>query len=174
MLMHLAGELSAEDAAEMERLLAADAGLRGQLDELRQLQDELGAVIAGEGLPGVADAASVQRTMRAVRLRKLELAARPLVEETAARVDRRRTVLQYSLVAVAASVALFIGLWGLGVFNGLPRSVGPEQALVPSSYDGIDPNLVVRDDADKRLDEAAEHIRALRANDDEDRLLLML
>ena len=172
LLMYLAGELPADDAAEMDRLLAADESLRGQLDELRQLQDGVGAVMAAENALGAADEASVHRVMRAVRQRNLELAARPLVQETVPRIGHRRTVVQYALVAMAASVALFIGLWGLGALNRVPRPAMPEE--LAAGYNGVDPTLVVRDDACKRLDEAAEHIRALRSSDDDDRLLLML
>ncbi|MGA2500742.1 MAG: hypothetical protein ABSH20_23640 [Tepidisphaeraceae bacterium] len=173
LLMYLAGELPAEDAAEMERLLTVDGGLRGRLDELRQLQDGLGVVMSDDHGSAAVDEASLHRVMRAVRQRTLELAARPLVPEAAPRIGRRRTAVQYALVAMAASVALCIGLWGLGVLDRLPKSAVPDVA-VNTGYDGVDPTLVVRDDASKRLDEAAEHIRALRSSDDDDRLLLML
>ncbi len=174
MLMYLAGELPAEDAAEMDRLLAADADLRGQLDELRQLHDGVSMVMAGENGPAVADEPGVRRVMRAMRQRNLELVARPLVHEAAPRINRRRMAMQYALVAVAASVALCIGLWGLGVLDRSPKPAAQDGLAVNAGYNGVDPNLVVRDDASKRLDEAAEHIRALRSNEDDDRLLLML
>ena len=173
LLMYLAGELPAEDATVMATLLAVDADLRGQLDELCQLQDQFGAMVgATESVE--TDEASVQRTMRAIRQRNLELAARPMVLQMPRQSQRRRQVFQYSLVAAAASVALFIGLWGLGMFAGPTKPAGMDMQVRELGYDGVDPNLVVRDDASKRLDEAAEQIRSLRSNDEDDGLLLML
>src|SRR5690349_24514678 len=79
LLMYLAGELPAEDRAEVEQQLAADAGLRATLERLRETNDALARVLTGADgvvLPPATEAArrsaAVRRVSRAMVKARLE------------------------------------------------------------------------------------------------------
>jgi hypothetical protein len=69
LLMHLAGELSAEDQAEVEAMLSTDVDLRRQFEELRGLTDNVCGLLAGldtnQPLPAPA-ASTVRKVSRAI------------------------------------------------------------------------------------------------------------
>jgi len=68
LLMYLAGELSAEDRAEIEQMLEQDAGLRGALAELSAVNDQISGMLSSLDGP-VADSrreAAVRRVSRAL------------------------------------------------------------------------------------------------------------
>ena len=160
LLMYLAGELDPPDMAEMERLLAADAQLRRELELLIALHGRIDGILGGAVK---ADEACVQRTLRA--LRRQSLAGPVEAAPSRASPRRRRAVIGYSLFAAAAAIALVIGLWGLDVFDPAPRN------LIDGAEAG---DLALAGQSSPKLDEADEHVRALHDPDDDDRLLLMM
>src|SRR5436305_1221553 len=67
LLMYLAGELPADDRAEVEQQLAADAVLRASLEAMRQAQGALGASLARADVMAMPPAVEAARTAAAVR-----------------------------------------------------------------------------------------------------------
>jgi hypothetical protein len=118
LLMYLAGELPAGDQADVERLLAADAGLRQSLTELQAAQafvdEELTKLDNASPLPVSVDAAARQAA-RAMRQRLAE--PRVVATEHAAEQRPRSWWWLYPTVA-AASVLIVAMLW-------LNRQTGP-------------------------------------------------
>lgn len=133
LLMYLADELSAEDRAEVEQMLRTDGGLRAMLDELRDLHERTFSALAAldedrERGFGSADAV-VRRTLREMRRRQLELAARPApVPRTPPSIFSRWPWYAYAAASVAASIFVVLGLWGVGIIDfrpSLPGAAGP-------------------------------------------------
>src|SRR5215212_1630903 len=90
LLMYLAGELAGADRAEVDRRLAADAGLRAELDRLRETYHWLEAAMAQADaaagpVPALAKAAAVRRVGRAVREWHAGRLARPRAQASAQR-----------------------------------------------------------------------------------------
>src|SRR5205823_3338451 len=83
LLMYLAGELPAEDRAEIEHMLATDASLRFQFDALRDAQERFTESMArlDAASPPPAEAAAVRRIGRALRQRAAERRAVPAPAE---------------------------------------------------------------------------------------------
>ena len=74
LLMYLAGELSAEDRAEIEQMLERDSALRAELAELSAVNDELSGMLSRLDGP-VADSrreAAVRRVSRALAQAKAD------------------------------------------------------------------------------------------------------
>jgi anti-sigma factor RsiW len=182
LVLHLAGELPADQALELERRLLADPALRQQYESLRHVHEQLSAVVAQHpGAPApIAHEASVSRAMRAMRQRLLELQTQPLVAPARRIPGRRRVVVGYSLFAAAAAVVLTLGLWGLGVLDRpepAPKvAVSADTSSAPTIADlePLAPDVLSPDASSAKLDEAAEHLRALKADADDDRLWLMM
>jgi anti-sigma factor RsiW len=118
LLMYLAGELPAQDRAEVQRMLGNDAGLRAMLEELSDLDGQLQGDLAGlAGRTGpAAGEASIRRTIRQMRRRQVEQALRPQADEQPA-ATRRYPWWMYSAGAAAAAVVILVGLWGVGVID---------------------------------------------------------
>lgn len=131
LLMYLAGELPAEDRAEVEHMLARDAGMRRELEALRAANE---ATTAGLGRlddaePAGADESSIRRVMREMRRRQLELQARPAVVADEAP-QRALPGWVYPIGAAAAAIFILLGLWGVGVID-LPGQDQGQHAGIP-------------------------------------------
>src|SRR5215217_472803 len=85
LLMYLADEMSAEDKAEVEQMLASDQSMRAELDRLRGLSDAtigaLDRIEAGSRLP-VSEGVAVRRATRMMRQWQVDHATAPPPEET--------------------------------------------------------------------------------------------
>lgn len=120
LLLHLAGELPAEERAELERRLAADPALAAQLDELHMAQSALehamSTLDAADPLPGEAAAvARITRAMRQHKVRPSLVAYRPATVHRSfwQRVPRW----SYPLTAAAAIALVYVGWWTLKPIN---------------------------------------------------------
>lgn len=113
LLMYLAEELSRSDRDEVERMLSVDAGMRAELETLREATDWFSAEMARDdraARPAVPEPVAVRRVGRLIRqwhARRLE----------AAPVTRSASTLRYPWwaypVAAAASVVIaFLVWWG--------------------------------------------------------------
>lgn len=120
LLLYLAGELPADQRAEAERQLAADAALRAELDRLRETYGWLeGALAASDAAAGPApsQAVAVRRVGQAVRRWHAERLARPPADARPRRGDRSVLVSllrrQWVYPAAAAAVVLmtFLASW---------------------------------------------------------------
>lgn len=115
LLMYLAGELSADDRAEVDRRLAADAGLRAGLDRLREAHGWMTETLRQADAatkPAIPEAVAVRRVGQAVRQWHAARLARPAAAPAgggSSATFRRRWLYP---VAAAATVALaFLGYW---------------------------------------------------------------
>lgn len=130
LMMYLVGELPAEDGADVERMLANDAGLRAKLDELR-------AAYAGAG-DAIADADARERIVlpAATAARRVGLAARswhaarmarqPV--ENGATPERRQLRFPwwcYPLASAAAVALAAVSWWGFQPDHGPGRHYDP-------------------------------------------------
>ncbi len=113
LLMHLADELSAEDRAEVERMLATDGSMRVELERLRALREGtfalLGSFEPPAGLPG-AEAVAVRRATRMMRQWQLDHATAIVPEPPFA--ELRFPWWSYPLTTAAAVFIAFLVWWG--------------------------------------------------------------
>jgi anti-sigma factor RsiW len=128
LLMYLAGELPAEDRAEVEQQLAADAGLRATVERLRETNDALTRVLTeadGVMLPSATEAArrsaAVRRVSRAMVKSRMEQesAAAAAAEAAAAERARSRRLRRlripgwaYPLATAAMILIAWVAYWG--------------------------------------------------------------
>jgi hypothetical protein len=139
LLMYHAGELSAEDAATVERMLANDADLRVELDKLRAAYDGAAAALdeadARERviLPAATAARRVGNAARAWHARR---AADPSVGIAAASDGRRLRFPWwcYPLASTAATILAAVAWWGF------QPDTGPGKRFAP-----IDSGIVMDD-----------------------------
>jgi anti-sigma factor RsiW len=133
LLLYLAGELSAQDRAEMERILTQDQSLRQELEHLQALNSE----VAG-GLEALDSAAplhmstelSTRRVMREVRRFQLELKSRaPALLEASSLRQWPRWI--YPVAAAAAIIFTVLGLWGVGVIDFQPTLAEQDRSRMP-------------------------------------------
>ena len=114
LLMYLAGELPAEDRTEVERMLAVDAGLRADLERLREAFAWFSAEVARDDRairPAVSEGAAVRRVGRAMRQwYARRLAAAPAPRPAAGTL--RYPWWAYPLAAAASVVIAFLVWWG--------------------------------------------------------------
>jgi len=131
LLMYLAGELPGEDRLEVERMLASDAALRTQLDELQMAQDRtadaLARLDATWPLP-LSEQAAVRRTGRAIR----QWLARPKDDERAAE-PRRQLRYPWWAYPTAAAASIFVALL-VWVYRGGPASHEPTPNQIFASH----------------------------------------
>jgi anti-sigma factor RsiW len=133
LLMYLANELEPEDRAEVEQMLAADAGMRAELAQLQYAQNSVTQFLqhldASLSLPGTADVAS-RRVSRVMKQRQLdELSARPLL----VRRNRRHIPWWVYWVASAAAAVVAVVVWW-----GLQSDVPAPSIAMSSSVSGED------------------------------------
>ena len=114
LLMYLAEELPAADHAEVERMLAVDAGLRDQLERLRDAHEWFSAEM-GRGdrsaRTAVSEGAAVRRVGRAMRQWQARRAA-SAPAAVAASAGLRYPWWAYPLAAAASVVIAFLVWWG--------------------------------------------------------------
>lgn len=114
LLMYLAGELPESDRAEVERMLSVDAGLRDQLEQLREAHRWFsGEMTRDDGSIRlvVSEGAAVRRVGRAMRQwHARRLAAAPVA--TAAPSGLRYPWWAYPLAAAASVIIAFLVWWG--------------------------------------------------------------
>jgi hypothetical protein len=114
LLMYLADELPAEDRAEVARRLAADAGLRAELERLRSAYESFAAAVQRDDRSGrlpVPESVAVRRVGREMRqwhARRLAAAARP----AALAPMLRYPWWAYPVAAAASIVLAFLVWWG--------------------------------------------------------------
>jgi hypothetical protein len=113
LLMYLAEELPAEDRAEVDQMLAADAGLRNTLERLREAQDGLAAALPALDRIGrlpVPESVAVRRVVRSME----QWQARRLANPPAAVVGPtlRYPWWAYPMAAAASVVIAFLVWWG--------------------------------------------------------------
>jgi len=114
LLMYLADELPAAERGEVDRMLAVDAGLRAELDRLRDAYEWFSAEVArddGATRPAVPQTAAVRRVGRAMRQwHAARLAAAPAPAPSGA--GLRYPWWAYPLAAAASIVIAFLVWWG--------------------------------------------------------------
>ena len=114
LLMYLADELPPEDRAEVDRRLAADAGLCAGLDRLRSAYESVAAAVERDDRLGrlpVPESVAVRRVGREMRqwhARRLAAAARPAVPAAMLRYPWWA----YPLAAAASIILAFLVWWG--------------------------------------------------------------
>lgn len=150
LLMYLAGELPAEDRADVDRMLATDGALRGQLQTLREAYDGVYQAMArlDEKSPAPGEAAALRRIGRSIRQHMAERVAPP-----PAPVKRGLPYpwWAYPTAAVAASFLAFITWWG--------NIRSPNMNLPPLIQPARPPEVAVTPEPH---DEAQEFIEAFR------------
>ncbi|HEY8665139.1 MAG TPA: hypothetical protein VIL86_00680 [Tepidisphaeraceae bacterium] len=170
LLMYLAGELCAEDRAEVEQMLAGDAGLRAALAELDRLQASFNGSMSKldrEPLP-VPEQVGVRLVGRAMRQWQAEqLARRPaLVEEKS---GLRYPWWVYPTASAAAILLAFIVWWGMK--TDVPENLvivpttQPWQSELPLTSDP-DPLRMQPSASEVRLRETEKDLAALYASAD--------
>jgi hypothetical protein len=115
LLMYLAGELSPRERAEVDRRLAADAGLAADLDGLRAIQSDvmghLDRLDAADPLP-VDPSVAVKRVGDMLRQHMAVPAARrlrPAANKARAPYDVSRRLVGWAAVAAAVAVVASVG-----------------------------------------------------------------
>src|SRR4051812_38121876 len=112
--MYLAGELPEADRAEVDRMLSVDAGLRDQLERLREAYGWFSEEMARDDRSGrlaVSEGAAVRRVGRAMRQwHARRLAAAPAPVEASS--GLRYPWWAYPLAAAASVVIAFLVWWG--------------------------------------------------------------
>jgi hypothetical protein len=114
LLMYLAGELPAQDRAEVEQLLATDASLRRELEALSAAHGRVASAIRDLDVaecPPVCDDAAVRQAVRAMWRWELTHARRP-AEAPAAR-GLRYSWWVYPLASAAVVLLAILVWWGM-------------------------------------------------------------
>jgi anti-sigma factor RsiW len=172
LLMYLANELDAEDRADVDRMLLADAKLREELDGLRRLDASLrgGASIGETADRGLSQEMAVRRVMSALRRHHLQAASAQPV-----RLGRAAWPWwTYPVAAAAAAAFVFVGLWA---FEAPPFARTNSVAQVPVSTDEI-PQDELAAELERSFDEFAMdssemHLGNATADEDDSLLLMM-
>jgi hypothetical protein len=115
LLMYLAGELPDAERTEVERMLAVDAGLRGQLERLREAHAWFAEEMARDDRstrPAVSQGAAVRRVGRAMRQWHTRRLAEAPAAAAAPRPGLRYPWWAYPLSAAASVVIAFLVWWG--------------------------------------------------------------
>jgi anti-sigma factor RsiW len=177
LLMYVAGELPGDDRAEVERMMASDAGLREQFEQIRTAYVGANDAIAGAdrserlALPAGAAARRVGQATRAWYARRVSLAA-AAAGERGGRRGLRFPFWSYPMAAAAAIVLAAVSLWWFQAGRG-PLRLDPLQNSPLVIDDGtsdeqpqaLPPNPfgygVVLPDPDEALDEVEDELYAM-------------
>jgi hypothetical protein len=133
LLLYMANELSAQDRMELERILTDDQSLRGDLQRLTQLHEQVAGRMAeldGAQPLHMSEEASTRRVMREVRRVQLELTSRAPVQLEASSL-RRWPRWIYPVGAAAAIIFTVLGLWGVGVIEFQPNLAEQDRSRMP-------------------------------------------
>ena len=142
LLLYLAGEMPAEDRAEVEQLLACDSGLRHQLETLRRAENTLTLALSeadGLAMPPITQsarqAAAVRRVSRVMVKYQIEQRENAVVQEP--QTPRRALRLpswSYPFATAAMILIGWVAYWGFTA-GGPSHRVRPEVAeSFPESY----------------------------------------
>jgi len=179
LLMYLADELSGDDKAAAERMLAEDAELRAEVEELRALGEGIGEQFEQLDRQSrlIATESGVQRIIREVR--RQEAKARQVALQPARTAARPWPRWVYPFAAAAALLFVFLGLWGAGVIDLAPRvaTVLDRRPVMPEDDPILDDELQ-RSFADSSgnndpLEKADKHLNALLQGEEEEISLSM-
>ncbi len=114
LMMHLAGELPDEDAAEVSQLLESDASLREQFEALRDAHSEFlfhMALMDGAERAPLSEESAVRQTSRIIAQWRIDEAMRRPVEEAPVR-GLRYPWWAYPMATAAAVFLAFLVWWG--------------------------------------------------------------
>jgi anti-sigma factor RsiW len=114
MLMHLAGELPPEDAAELEAMLKTDPRLAREAEELREMRDSVFSSL--ERLdrlepPPLTDAMALRNVRRELNLQRLSLISAESAEKSLGK-RLRYPWWVYPMATAAAVLLAFLVWWG--------------------------------------------------------------
>jgi hypothetical protein len=146
LLMYLAGELPAEDRAEVEQLLSVDAGLRRELDSLRTAETFMTLAMStadGFAMPAVTEAArqsaAVRRVSRAMVRSRLEREHESVLPEVQTPTRTFRLPgWTYPFAAAAAIVFAWVGYWGFSNTGSGPQKMYVDDVPSLPQIDGSD------------------------------------
>ncbi len=129
LLMYLAGELPAQDRLEVEQMLASDAGLRAELENVRQTQDlSMQAMdkLDEQLRTPISEALAARQIVRMMNLRKVEKKPQPAQVQQ----QQRRFGWWIYIAPTAAAAVLAVVLYTVYSPNspGIPRT--PEVTFV--------------------------------------------
>jgi anti-sigma factor RsiW len=124
LVMYLANELEAEDRAEVEQMLAADGGLRGELAQLQNAQNTVTQLLQNLDktlpMPGSADTAA-RRISRIMKQRQVDrLNAQPIIVPG---LKRQLAWWVYWVASAAAAVVAVMVWWGMSSDTNLGPSI---------------------------------------------------
>jgi len=129
LLMYLEDELEPEDRAEVEQLLATDAGLRAELERLRQSRQSVLSALDGleaADAPKLREEAAVRQIGRLIR--QWQVRNRPPVIPVTKRKGLAYPWWSYPMAAAAAVLLAFLAWWGNQ--TGGPINLGDNTAYV--------------------------------------------
>ena len=162
LLLYLAGEMPAEDRAEVEQLLTGDAGLRHELEALRHAENRLTLALSeadGLAMPPVTQsakqAAAVRRVSRAMVKFQIEQRQNAVVQEL--QIPPRALRLpswSYPFATAAMILIGWVAYWGFTA-GGPSHRVRPEVAeSFPEDYrfdGGTMPNMLPEEMGPRRF-----------------------
>jgi anti-sigma factor RsiW len=165
LILYLADELSAQERADVERMLASDVPMRQMLEELRGAQATIAAALArldeAQPMPQAEVAAVSRRTGRAMKQWQTQQIAKQAAPMTGS--NPRRGLAGWRGYALAAAVAiLFIGLsvyWGQQGVTSTPPAPGagddPQLVITPDDWRNIEAPVDPSNPADREAAELA-------------------
>jgi hypothetical protein len=146
LLMYLADELTGEDRAEVEQMLATDAILRNELDYLRDSQEKVLAELAvlDRQPTRISQAVAVRQVSRAMKQWQVDRLSRPR-EVPVTRRGLRYAWWIYPSVSAASIVIASIIWWGMNNPDNSPsgptaEATDPVKSLMASFQDSEQTN----------------------------------
>jgi hypothetical protein len=113
LLLYVADELSAKDQAEVDRMLASDAGLRAELDQLEgTIQGFESAMAALDAVPLAAESAAIRNIGQTMRQRLADQLVQSTPTPTTVQPRMRYPWWLYPGVAAAVVLISFVSWWG--------------------------------------------------------------
>ncbi len=169
LLMHLAGELPPEDQAEVDAMLATDAGLRHQLEILRASHDQVSATFA-QADQAVAHRIAVttarKQADRAIAAWSVRRTLQPLA------VAPRSPLRQWLVYTASAAAVIALATAGFVIFSTPEVRLEPTEIAV--QYNGLSPSqrLFAQSMADPSPRQMVEETAQLIQPSEEQDLLL--
>src|SRR5258708_999678 len=112
LLMYVAGELPPDDRAEVEQLLASDAGLRAELEQLRDTHAQVKQVLESAQGPSISEETAVRQTLRAMLRFQLEQRDKPAAPADEMPRRLRLPNWTYPFAAAAMLIIAYVAWWG--------------------------------------------------------------
>jgi len=161
LLMYLAGELPAQDRGDVEQMLAADPGMRAELERLRetvgQVETALAALDASDRLPMSADVAARRVGRMASQWNAERLVAEAAAAAARAQRPHRVSKWAYPAAAIAACALISWGIWWASN-SGVNSVIGPvAESTAPAATEESTLQLAIADvdPADDTVDDSA-------------------